>query len=334
MRRRWRQVTEDIPDYQTLMLPVLRVASEGEIKVSACIARLANEFKLTDDKKNELLPSGRQTKFANRVHWAKTYLNQGGLVEVTRRGYFKATQRGHDVLVSGVQRIDNEYLSQFQEFVDFRSKRHRDNGSGNDTDGGERKPSARSGREDQRAVLPDSTTPEERIDAAQEEITSEVRQELLARIMEASPAFFEQLVVDLMVGMGYGGSVADRGKALGQSGDGGIDGIISEDALGLDSIYLQAKRYRPGNSVGIEKVREFAGSLAERGAVKGVFVTTSGFVSSAWDYAQRIPQTVVLIDGERLTRLLVTYGIGVRTTRSIELKRLDLDYFEEAEEGS
>ena len=150
--------------------------------------------------------------------------------------------------------------------------------------------------------------------------------------MAASPAFFERLVIDLMVGMGYGGSVPGGGRALGQSGDGGIDGIISEDALGLDSIYLQAKRYRRGNSVGIEKVREFAGSLAERGATKGVFVTTSHFVSSAWDYAQRIPQTVVLIDGERLTRLLVTYDIGVRTTRSIEFKRMDLDYFGEAEE--
>lgn len=308
----------EIPDHQTLMLPVLRVGADGEIRVKDCVDRLAREFQLTDAQRGELLPSGRQTKFANRVHWARTYLIQAGLLEATRRGHFRATERGHDVLRQKPSRIDNDFLDQFPSFREFRLGRNRESE-------GSTSPSAAD------TAAQETVTPEERIESAYEEISQEVRQELLDRIVQSSPAFFERVVVDLMMAMGYGGSIPQAGKTLGRSGDGGIDGVINEDALGLDSIYIQAKRYTPGNAVGIEKVREFAGSLAERGASKGVFVTTSGFVASAWSYAERIPQTVVLIDGERLTRLLVAYGVGVRVTRRIELKRVDLDYFEEAD---
>ena len=240
-------------------------------------------------------------------------------MESPRRGHFRATERGLDVLRQAPDHIDNALLEQFEAFRDFKQRSRRE--TQRTADGGQ--PSS--------AVASERATPEERMEAAHEELTTEVRQQLLERITQATPAFFEQLVVDLMVAMGYGGSLPQSGQTLGRSGDGGIDGVINEDALGLDSIYIQAKRYAPGNAVGIEKVREFAGSLAERGASKGVFVTTSSFVASAWHYAERVPQTIVLIDGERLTRLLVVYGVGVRTTHTIEVKRLDLDYFEDSE---
>ncbi len=307
---------DDVPDYQSLMLPVLKVGADGEIHVRDCVERIADELGLTEEQRTELLPSGRQTKFANRVHWAKTYLKHAGLLEITRRGYFRATQRGIDVLDENLESIDNHYLQQFKSFREFRDR-------------SQPKRSSAKAAQDQAPKDSDQATPEERIEAVHEEITSELRQDLLDRIVESSPEFFERLVVDLMGAMGYGGSLSRPGKALGRSGDGGIDGVINEDTLGLDSVYLQAKRYSPGNTVGIEKIREFAGSLAERGASKGVFVTTSSFASRAWDYVERIPQTVVLIDGERLSRLLVTYDVGVRTTQKLELKRLDLDYFDQ-----
>ena len=177
-------------------------------------------------------------------------------------------------------------------------------------------------------------TPEELIDSAYQEITDELRSTLLNRITAASPTFFEKLVLDLLIAMGYGGSKADAGQRVGRTGDGGIDGIINEDPLGLDIVYLQAKRYAPGNTIGVGQVREFAGSLVERGATKGVFVTTSHFAPGARAYVERIPQRLILIDGAELTRLMVRFGVGVRVERTIEFKRVDLDYFDEDELGS
>lgn len=217
-------------------------------------------------------------------------------------------------------RVDNEILMHFPEFREFRARSR-----SRPANGGLEPISEMLSTED---VVP-SATPEERIEAAYTEITNELRAALLERISKGTPRFFEKLVVDLLTGMGYGGSRANAGQRVGKTADGGIDGVINEDPLGLDIVYLQAKRYAPGNTVGVDKVREFAGSLVERGATKGVFVTASQFAPAAITYVNRIPQRLVLISGEELTRLMVQYGVGVRTDRTIELRKLDLEYFEE-----
>ena len=305
-----------IPDYQTLMLPVLRAGASGEISVRDCIQQLADEFKLTEEERAQLLPSGLQRLFVNRVQWAKTYLVKAGVVELTRRGHFVATARGLALLKQQPARIDNTVLSQFEEFRAFRAAS---------------RPGAATRDDAPPAALVEvmeTATPEERIEAAANEIEEDLREELLDRTRKASPAFFEKLVVDLLIAMDYGAG-PESGQRIGRTGDGGIDGIINADPLGLDIVYIQAKRYAAGNGVGVEKVREFAGAMVERGATKGVFVTTSHFAASARTYADRIPQRLILIDGLELTRLLVRYGVGVRTVRAIEMKKADLDYFEE-----
>jgi restriction system protein len=263
---------------------------------------------LSQEERSQLLPSGKQTIFSNRVHWAKTYLVKAGVLEVTRRGHFKATPRGLEILGSQAPRVDNVFLERYPEFQDFRARSTL------------KKLEAETDKPSETSPIVDRATPEERIESACEEITSELRSELLDRIVTAEPEFFETLIIDLMIAMRYGGSRREAGQRLGKSGDGGIDGLINEDILGLDSIYLQAKRYAPGNVIGVEKVREFAGSLVERGANKGVFVTTSHFAVGAKAFAERIPQKLVLIDGEELTRLLVRHNVGVRVTRPLELK--------------
>ena len=290
-----------VPDYQTLMLPVLEYGARGET--------------------SELLPSGKQAVFANRVHWAKTYLIHAGLLEATRRAHFRVTPRGSEVLARRPDRVDNELLMHFAEFRDFRERSRSRLGNGGGLEPISEVLST--------ADLAPSATPEERIELAYTEITNQLRATLLERISKGTPQFFEQVIVDLLTSMGYGGSRANAGRRVGKTADGGIDGVINEDPLGLDSVYLQAKRYAPGNTIGVDKVREFAGSLVERGATKGVFVTTSQFAPAAKAYAGRIPQKLVLISGEELTRLMVQYGVGVRTDRTIELRKLDLDYFEE-----
>jgi restriction system protein len=297
------------------MLPVLRHAASGEISVKECIGKIALDFGLSDEDLEEMLPSGRQTKFANRVHWAKTYLVQAGLLEMTRRAHFRASERGRAVLQQNPDKIDNAFLQQFEEFRDFKTRK----GSTSTEVSADAKETS-----DKNVA-----TPEEQIEAAFEEINAELRSELLERITSASPQFFEQLVVDLMIAMGYGSSLQNAGKRLGRSGDGGVDGVINEDTLGLDSIYLQAKRFAPHVPVGVEKVREFNGSLDERGASKGVLLTTSYFPAGAREYVDRVQRKMILIDGEELTRLLIRYGVGVRTARTVELKKLDLDYFEQ-----
>jgi restriction system protein len=310
-----------IPDYQTLMRPVLEFGAQGETSVRDCIAGLADKLGLRDDERGELLPSGKQAVSANRVHWAKTYLVQAGLLKITRRAHFRLTPRGSEVLARHRAKVDNEFLMQFAEFREFRARSRSRPGDGSE-------PSSE--------VLPlrelvPALTPEDRIEVAYTEITNELQVALLDGVMKGTPQFFEKVVVDLLTSMGYGGSRANAGRRVGKAADGGIDGIINEDPLGLDIVYLQAKRYAPGNTVGIDKVREFAGSLVERGATKGVFVTTSHFAPAAKAYAERIPQRLILIDGDELTRLMVQYGVGVRTERTIELRKLDLGYFDEEE---
>jgi restriction system protein len=308
-----------VPDFQTLMLPVLRLAAASETRIAECAVKIANEFHLSDADVAELLPSGKQTRFKNRLNWAKSYLGQAGLIETTKRGYFRATQAGRDVLQSGVAKIDKPYLERFPSYLEFKAR------------------SGQNGEEEPQVLAvasqaQNSKTPEERIDAAALEINGQLRTQLLQQIMEATPGFFEKLIVDLLIAMGYGGDRAEAGRRIGGTGDGGVDGVIDQDSLGLDMVYLQAKRYKADSTVGESQIREFSGALLGKGASKGVFVTTSRFSESARKFAEAMrQQRLVLIDGEELTRLMIKHSVGVRSERVVELKKIDLDYFDEEE---
>jgi restriction system protein len=307
-----------IPDFQTLFRPLLKFSGDGSEKnIKDAITALARQFQLTPEELEQLQPSGKQTIFANRVHWARTYLDKAGALRKTRRSHFQITERGKQLLTSFPDRIDAAILRQFPEFYAFQRPRSVD---GIEERGTVEVPNAT-----------ESSTPEEAIDVAEAEINRTLREQILERISELSPAFFERLVVDLIVAMGYGGGRQIVAQRLGRTGDQGIDGIVNEDPLGLDSIYIQAKRYDADITVGREKIQQFAGALAGQGASKGVFVTTSTFSTGALEYIHRIPQKIVLIDGDELARLMVQYRVGVRSERTIDLKRIDLDYFVESE---
>ncbi len=305
-----------VPDYQTLMLPVLRIAAAGETRVADVSERIADDLGLTQAERDELLPSGRQRLLHNRIHWAKFYMSKAGLMASPARGRFVATDKGKALLATSPERIDVALLMQEPEFREF----YRNEGVAAEENGIPAKPvqdtSAR-------------TTPEEQIDAAYASMQAALRDELLQRILSNSPAFFEQLIVDLLVAMGYGGSHKDAAAQLGRSGDGGVDGIVNEDRLGLDRIYVQAKRYAPGNAVGRPDVNGFVGSLVGLGATKGVFVTTSTFSQPARDFVKHLSQRVILIDGQELADLMIEHGVGVRSYRIVEFKRLDEDFFGE-----
>ncbi|MDO6967041.1 restriction endonuclease [Rhizobium alvei] len=305
-----------IPDYQTLMLPVLRFAAGGETRVADVAERIADDLRLTQAERDELLPSGRQRLLHNRIHWAKFYMTKAGLIASPARGRFLATDKGKALLATSPDRIDVALLMQDPEFREF----YRNEGGAGEENGILAKPvQDASGR----------TTPEEQIDAAYASMQAALRDELLQRILSNSPTFFEQLIVDLLVAMGYGGSHKDAAAQLGRSGDGGVDGIVNEDRLGLDRIYVQAKRYAPGNPVGRPDVNGFVGSLVGLGATKGVFVTTSTFSQPARDYVKHLSQRVILIDGQELADLMIEHGVGVRSYRTVEFKRLDEDFFGE-----
>ena len=305
-----------IPDYQTLMLPVLKLAAEGEWRVPNAAERIADQFGLTDEEREEVLPSGRQRLLHNRIHWAKFYMSKAGLIESPKRGLFRATTDGKAVLAKNPATIDNETLKAYPAFVAFQET----SASGQ----------AKSEKPLAKAAAASSATPEEQIDAAQAVLHSALRSDLLQRILDNSPAFFESVIVDLLVAMGYGGTHENAALKLGKSGDNGIDGIIDEDRLGLDRIYVQAKRYAETNSVQRPDVQGFVGSLVGFGATKGVFVTTSSFSSGARQYAELIPQRIILIDGARLTDLMIEHDVGVRVSRAIKIKRIDEDFFGEA----
>lgn len=305
-----------LPDYQTLMLPILRCAAEKEVGIQECMAVMRQEFALTDEEASELLPSGRETKLRNRIAWAVSYLFHAGLLERPRRGFFRATDPGRKVLAEKPDRIDVAFLNRFPEFVAFRTRTATETEAEIGTVAP--LPSAAAG-----------TTPEELIENAEREIAARLRDDLLAKVLQGSPEDFERLILDLLIAMGYGGNRREAAKRLGGTGDGGIDGVVNEDTLGLDVIYVQAKRYAPHRPVAGEAVRAFAGALLTRGASKGVFVTTSRFTPDALDAAANVkPQRIILIDGERLAALMIEHGIGVRTERTIAVKKLDLDYFE------
>ena len=300
-----------IPDFQTLMLPALKLGAAGEIQLKDAIEILSEEFHLTPEERDHLLPSGNMTTMRNRVAWAVSYLVQAKLLQRPKRGFFTVSERGKEVLNNPPAKIDIKYLEQYPEFLEFRNKKKSTEA-----------PSVN-------LELDESATPEERIDTAYTEITVALKDELLEKVLEASPAFFEKLIVKLLVSMGYGGSSSEAGRHIGKSGDGGIDGVIDEDKLGLDIIYIQAKRYAMENTVGRPEIQKFAGSLIGMGANKGVFVTTSSFSGHAHQYANNVPQRIILIDGEKLTSLMLEHNVGVRVNREIELKKIDEDFFME-----
>lgn len=305
-----------IPDYQALMLPVLRLASEGEKRVADVIDRIADEFGLSADEREELLPSGRQRILHNRIHWAKFYMTKAGLITSPSRGRFVATEAGRALLATRPVKVDVALLMKEPAFREFYK-----NGSGQAD--AEHPPPGTS------EVRADAATPEELIEAAHRALQSSLRTDLLERILQNSPGFFEQLIVDLLVAMGYGGSHKNAAEQLGRSGDGGVDGVINEDRLGLDRVYVQAKRYARGSSVGRPEVQGFVGSLVGLGATKGVFVTTSVFSAQALEFVRRLSQRVILIDGNMLADLMIEHGVGVRTSRVVEFRRLDEDFFSE-----
>jgi restriction system protein len=273
---------------------------------------------LTDEERKHLLPSGKQSTFANRVHWAKTYLSQAKLLEPTKRAHFKISERGRQALANGLFRLDNTYLSQFPEFIAFRA-RTREPGS------------SEAAPEITTTVLPSETsqTPDEVLRTTIKQLELSLRQELLDRILVAPPAFFENVIVRLLLAMGYGGSREEAGQIVGRSGDGGIDGVIDQDALGLERVYVQAKRYSSDNAVGAPEIMGFCGSLGPKKANKGVFVTTSYFTQPAKGFAESHPYRIVLIDGEQLAALMIRHNVGVRVDETFHLKKVDEDFFVE-----
>lgn len=300
-----------IPDFQTIMLPFLQFSKDGKMHTFLEASDvLAKEFKLTTEEIDTLIPSGQQ-RFANRVGWAKTHLKKAGLIDYPQRGNFQITQRGIDVLKEPPKSIDMKYLMKFPEFREFRKVNQSEKGKEEVVNLGEQLP------------------PEETIEAAYKEIRAGLADDLLEYVLRCSPAFFEKLVVELLVSMGYGGTQENAARAVGKSGDDGIDGIIDEDKLGLDSIYIQAKRYQKDARIGAHFIRDFIGALQGCKATKGVFLTTAGFTKEAMDFVSKVQSRVVLIDGQKLANLMIDYGIGVSTRMNYEIKQLDTDYFGE-----
>jgi len=297
-----------IPDYQTLMLPLLRCFADGkEHSIQDLVNTLAREFSLSPEELRELLPSGKQTVFYSRVGWAKTYLAKAKLIDKVRRSHYVMTSRGREVLNENPPEIKNEFLAQFPEFTEFRRRE------------------AQKEAQSEKEIYREEKTPEEVLEEAYAELRENLAQELLDIVRKSTPAFFERLVVELLVRMGYGGSHREAARAVGQVGDEGIDGIIDQDRLGLDTIYIQAKKW--DQCVGRPEIQKFVGALAGKRAKKGVFITTSSFSQEAVRYVSTIEARIVLIDGKRLAELMIDYGVGVTTVTTYQLKRVDSDYF-------
>ena len=295
------------------MLPLLKfAAAKGqEIFKHEAVDVLAKKFHLSDNELAVLLPSGRSGLFAGRVGWASTYLKQAGLLAATRRGYFQITDEGKKVIQNAPPTINNKYLRQYPTFRDFERR-------------SKKEPQGENGGETNDPTL----TPLEVAESAHESLRNELAADLLSKLKESSPSFFEQIVVDLLVQMGYGGSRHDAAKAVGRSGDGGIDGIIKEDKLGLDVVYIQAKRW-DANTVGRPAIQQFAGALLAQKASKGIFITTSSFSDDAKKYASQISTRIILIDGDQLTKLMIEHDVGVSTVSLYPVKKIDSDYFDE-----
>lgn len=292
------------------MLPLLEFAKDSEThSMRDAVTAVSDYFSLTEEERKRVLPSGRGTVIGSRVGWARTYLRQAGLLELPQPGFIKITKRGLEALTMKPEKIDTKFLEQYEEFRGFRERSKPKIGKTSKPD------------------TPQSESPLETLETAYETIRADLEAELLNQVNTSSPHFFENLVVDLLVKMGYGGSLQDAGRAVGQSGDGGIDGIIKEDRLGLDIVYVQAKRWE--NVVGRPEIQKFAGALLGQSARKGVFITTSSFSKEAVAYADQIDSKIVLLDGERLTSLMVDHDVGVTRMSSYDIKKVDADYFTE-----
>lgn len=302
-----------IPDFQSIMLPLLKILADGKIyKYREIIEALVREFKVTESERKEMLPSGQQEIFANRVGWAKTYLKKAGLIDSPQRATFVISEKGKEILSQNLDHIDTKFLRQFPEFQEFTRVNKQ-----NET----------ITLESNLSTSDQEQNPEELLENSYQEIRQALATDLLSILRKLSPDAFEKLVVELLVKMGYGGSIRDAGKAVGKSGDQGIDGIIKEDRLGLDIIYIQAKRWADNNAVGRPEIQKFVGALAGQGAKKGIFITTSYFTQEALEYAPRNEIKIVLIDGEELGQLMIDYNLGVSTQKIYEIKRIDHDYF-------
>lgn len=302
-----------IPKFEEIMLPFLKYLADGkEHGLSETHDALAEEFKLTTEELRELLPSGQQPVFRNRVGWARTYLKKAGLLTSPKRAHFKINEKGLALLNENPTELTSKF-KRFEDFMGFRSvkKDKKDNGSLF------------------QSQLADNTdqTPEESLEYAYQKLHSELSKELLDIVKSCSPEFFEKLVIDLLIAMGYGGSRKDAGQAMGKSGDGGIDGIINEDKLGLDVIYLQAKRW--DNTVPVKEIRDFTGALASKKAKKGIFITTSSFPNSVYEFVGQVEYKIILIDGERLANLMIEHSIGLSAVNTYQVKTIDSDYFDE-----
>lgn len=298
-----------IPDFQTMMLPFLQFAGDEKMhSISEATDALAEQFRLIQSEIEELIPSG-VPKFANRVSWVKTHLKKAGLIDYPQRSHFIITPRGTSVLKESPNRIDIKYLSRFPDYIEFRGN-HKDNQG-----------------ENQGVDNNVELSPEETIETAYKEMRAGLADELLDYVIKSTPTFFEKLVVELLVAMGYGGNQENAARAVGRSGDEGIDGIIDEDKLGLDSVYVQAKRYQRDAKIGSHSIRDFVGALVGARANKGVFITTADFTKDAVDFISKVNSRIVLINGTRLATLMIDYGIGVTTRIEYKIKKLDTDYF-------
>lgn len=302
-----------VPEFQSFLRPLLLLVSDGrEYRLRDLRDPIAESLKLTPTDRSELLPSGRHHRYENRMAWARKYLQWAQLVQTTRRGLFAITDRGRQVLESAPAKIDRDYLLQFPEFALAQ---------------GVGSPATVCDETGIEADSADIRSPEESVEAAHLRLRSGLAAELMEKIKAMPPSFFEQLVVDLLIKMGYGGSRREAGQVVGRSGDEGIDGIISEDRLGLDVVYLQAKKW--DSTVGRPEIQKFVGALHGRRAKKGVFMTTGTFSSEAQSYVEHIEPRVVLIDGRRLAELMIDFELGVATVRTYHVKRIDSDYFED-----
>lgn len=305
-----------VPDYQSLMLPVLEQSASGEVRIGDVVDRLAEDLKLSESDLAELIPSGKQTTFSNRVHWAKSYLKQAALVAATKRAHFQITERGREVLDSGIDKIDINYLKKFPEFIAFQNR------------------SSTGDLNDETSVTPKfevldvSQTPDDLMRNTNRAINLSLGQEIIDQIVVGAPAFFERTLVSLLLSMGYGGTFAEAGRAIGKSGDDGVDGVIDQDTLGLDRVYIQTKRCQQDYSIGPSAIRDFFGSLDMHKASKGLFVTTSTFTKTAVETADKLGKRIVLIDGRAFAQLMIRFNVGCRVEEVFEFKKIDEEFFE------
>ncbi|MFZ5669038.1 MAG: restriction endonuclease [Pseudomonadota bacterium] len=304
-----------IPDYQSAMLPLLKRVAEAKepVSIMELMPQLASDFDLSDEEMAERLPSGVQGVFHNRLHWAKFYMTRAGLLETTKRGRFQITPEGSSLLATSPSHISNQTLSASPAFKAwFKSSQ-----------AGTRSASTAGPVADTSGA-----TPEERIEEARKELEANLKAEILDRVRQMLPADFEQLIIQLLVRMNYGQGREELAQALGGSGDGGVDGVVHQDPLGLDRVYIQAKRYKDGNNVGPEAINSFIGALNIKKANKGLFVTASGFSKQAREHSAASSLHVVLIDGDRLADLMIRHSVGVLTRHTVEIKALDEGFFE------